>query len=136
MELECDLADLNVNSIKFHVLLGDFNIDLLQDEQHLSLNLIGVTSSFGLTQIISEPTRPSKLTATLNDHVYINQFLTCRNYSISPLLASIHLQMPLVSPCPRHLRCEVWFYSKDDFESVNEVLLLNLPDTSPDRRRC
>ena len=115
------------------MLLGDFKT--CYKINNIFLDLIDVTSIFGL-QIISEPTRSSKSTATLIDMCQGAPHFAPVPPFPPPLATSeyncIHLQMSPVSPCPRHPRREVWFYSKGDLESVNEVLLLNLPDTIPD----
>ena len=50
------------------ILFGDFNIDLLNPNKNWSI----VYATQGLEQIIDRPTRVTKNTATLIDHVYVN----------------------------------------------------------------
>ena len=57
------------------IILGDFNIDLLQNLYEKN-KLVQLTESFGLTQVIKEPTRITDQSATLIDHVYLSDTLS------------------------------------------------------------
>ena len=52
------------------IIMGDFNIDLIQDN-YKSRKWKHLMNTFGLTQIVNEPTRITENSATLIDHVYI-----------------------------------------------------------------
>ena len=51
-------------------LLGDINRDLLNDQIHRAWN--DYMEPFGLTQLVSEPTRVTSVSRTLIDHIYCN----------------------------------------------------------------
>ena len=50
------------------ILIGDFNIDLLKHNPLWD----SIISSFGLTQLINNPTRITSTSSTLIDHIYVN----------------------------------------------------------------
>ena len=55
------------------LLMGDFNIDLLKFESDARINtFIDNMISLGMLPIITKPTRVTKDTATLIDHIYLN----------------------------------------------------------------
>ena len=66
-ETELSLA---LNSTHSHtIILGDFNIDLMcEDNKRWPL----LFKSYGLSQVISEPTRVTSNTATLLDHILVS----------------------------------------------------------------
>ena len=51
------------------IIIGDFNIDLLNNENH---NFIKLNRDKGLIQLLSEPTRCTETSSTLIDHIYSN----------------------------------------------------------------
>ena len=51
-------------------LLGDFNKNLLNED--IDRNWGNFTTSLGLSQLVTEPTRVTKDSATLIDHIYTN----------------------------------------------------------------
>ena len=53
------------------ILLGDFNKNLLED--NLDREWQNLTFSFGLTQLISQPTRVTPSSKTLIDHIYTSK---------------------------------------------------------------
>lgn len=69
VELETALDSLRLASFSRVILLGDFNVDLLVDSPTCS-DLAGLVAIYGLTQVISEPTRVTSSTSSLLDHVY------------------------------------------------------------------
>ena len=72
-------------TLKSCILLGDFNVDLLLNNQ-LSNDLTTMLSSFHFTQVVGEPTRLSKNLASLIDHVYLTDSSLLSFCSTSPPL--------------------------------------------------
>ena len=78
------------------VLLGDFNVDLFS--KRIPSNWLHRQNIFNLSQLVKHPTRVTKSSATLIDHVYTNQpnhvkSVAVRNCSISdhyPVCISYH----------------------------------------------
>ena len=70
-ELETLLGSLNLASYSFAMLLGDFNVNILDVDSSVTTNLLGLTSSLGLHQIVTQPTRLSTNCSSLLDHVYV-----------------------------------------------------------------
>ena len=68
--LEAAIQDLDISASKPCVIVGDFKVDLLKIDEQLPMNLLGVTSSFGLSQLVHEPTRVCASSSSLIDHVY------------------------------------------------------------------
>lgn len=52
------------------ILTGDFNVDLLSDPKEKE-QLVSLLSTYGLSQVVKEPTRVTVNSSTLIDHVYI-----------------------------------------------------------------
>jgi len=52
--------------------MGDFNIDLLKSSKNHVLDFVNLTNCFGLRNLINKPTRVTKETHTLLDHIYTN----------------------------------------------------------------
>ena len=65
-----EFIDVVSNQNKEFILLGDFNRNLLNPE--IDRDWGNFTSSLGLTQLISEPTRVTHESQTLIDHIYTN----------------------------------------------------------------
>jgi endonuclease/exonuclease/phosphatase (EEP) superfamily protein YafD len=68
-ELE-EYLDKTVDNNKELVVVGDFNVWADVEDDRDYLRLLSVMNSFGLSQLIHEPTHKSGHTL---DHVYINQ---------------------------------------------------------------
>ena len=49
--------------------MGDFNIDLLKSSSNHVLDFVNLTNCFGLRNLINKPTRVTKETHTLLDHI-------------------------------------------------------------------
>ena len=87
-------------------LVGDFNQDLIKyDSDSHSQNLVDLTSSHGLVQLVSRPTWITDSSATLIDHVYTNNVdnvISCNilTLDLSDHLA-IHTKVFLKSNCTR-----------------------------------
>ena len=64
------------------IIMGDFNIDLTQ-ENHKTRKWKHLMNTFGLTQTVKEPTRVTKNSATLIDHVYTSSLNTVEEIDTS-----------------------------------------------------
>ena len=74
METILNLIEVMNHENKTILLMGDFNIDLLNFESHPQTNFfIDNMISLGLIPLITKPTRISKESATLIDHIYTNK---------------------------------------------------------------
>ena len=62
--------DIVINEDKEFVLLGGLNKNLLNEE--IDRDWGNFIMSLGLTQLVSEPTRVTKVSTTLIDHIYTN----------------------------------------------------------------
>ena len=74
-ELKSLLQKLNLDK-NLCIIVGDFNMDLLSKEDK-SNYLLRLMQSFGLSQVISSPTRITSSSATLIDHIYTNISSCC-----------------------------------------------------------
>ena len=68
------------------IILGDFNIDLMSDK--IPLRWTRLKNIFNMSQIVSDPTKVTKTSSTLVEHVYSTQpenidFISVPKYSIS-----------------------------------------------------
>ena len=114
-DLESALESTPPAFMKNFVLLGDFNIDLLQPDSPSAIELTDITSSFHLSQVVNSPTRETD--HSLIDHVYTSDTRLVNSCTIlPPLNSSDHysIQTTLnVSPPPslRPLQHNVWLYS-------------------------
>ena len=110
-------------------LIGDFNIDFLCTYSPFYNKILSVVSSFNLLQIVSEPTRVSKNTATLIDLVFVSSPLQVESCStIPPLANSDHngIQLHVLLKCPKRKEKitprKVWKYSLTDYDTMAVLL--------------
>ena len=68
--------------------IGDFNRNLLNPE--IDRDWGNFTSSLGLTQLISEPTRVTQESQTLIDHIYTNNEETINSVYVEKMCISDH----------------------------------------------
>ena len=128
-QLEKELFSINSASDDT-ILVGDFNINLLDCSSSLSSCLKSLMLGFGLTQVVSEPTRVTSSGSSMLDHVYVSDAtrLQERNCQVLPplgtsdhccihLILSLHLARGL-SDKPR----KVWLYRRADFDVINARL--------------
>ena len=111
-ELEAVFAKQNLAIYSHAILLGDFNIDLLHHDNLLSLELIGVTSIFGLLHIITEATRTTTSSRSLIDHLYASSSSLIHSSCVLPLLgssdhSSIEICLNVAKPHRFHPKCRV-----------------------------
>ena len=133
-ELESVLSKLQWASYGTSLLLGDFNIDLLQGYSSTSLDLKGLTSSFGLTQLVTEATRVTDTSSTLIDHAYTSNPSVCSGVSVeAPLGSSDHnsivVHLSYAKCKPKSVKRRIWLYQRADFEGLNDYLMDSLTDT-------
>ena len=106
--------------------MGDFNIDLLSDNQHPTL--LSISDKLGLSQVVSEPTRTSSNTSTLIDHVYVSEHLTCSSCTtLPPVQGSDHNSIVLTLGktkliAKKHTRRKIWMYKRANFDEANTTL--------------
>ena len=77
-----------LNEEKEFILLGDFNNNLLNADTDRELG--NFTTSLGLSQLISEPTRVTSNTQTLIDHIYTNNEDIIRRINVEKMCVSDH----------------------------------------------
>ncbi|VDI58187.1 Hypothetical predicted protein [Mytilus galloprovincialis] len=68
------------------IIMGDFNIDIMSSKKHAKWSHI--KNIFNMSQMVTEPTRVTKTSSTLIDHVYCNlpeniNYIAVPKYSIS-----------------------------------------------------
>ena len=112
---------------------GDFNVGFFEHASSTCLRLEEITSSFGLTQVVDEPTHITDTSSTLIDHVYMSNPAVCSGVSVEAPLGSanhnsIVVQLSFVKCKPRSVKRRVWLYQKADFEGLNDHLMDSLPD--------
>ena len=90
--LDATLTRLTRHSKKHVLIVGDFNIDLIQHDKDInSQNLIENTTQHGFIQVVSRPTRITDHSATLIDHVYTSKIQNILNCDILTVDLSDHL---------------------------------------------
>jgi len=88
----CDTITSNKHEV---VVLGDFNIDVLQYNSNCrSANYVDLLFSFGLLQLITKPTRCCDNSATLLDHVVTN--VNAPSFVTSVLTSRISDHFPII----------------------------------------
>ena len=86
------LSKLRRHNKKLIYMAGDFNIDLLKYHTDInSQNLIDTAASHGFAQVISRPTRITDHSATLIDHIFINNVNKLVSSSVLSIDLSDHL---------------------------------------------
>ena len=134
-DLEDALVPLTSSQLKSCILLGDFNVDLLVNNQ-LTNDLTTMLSSFHFTQVVSEPTRLSKNSVSLIDHVYLTDPSLLSSCSTSPPLGtsdhrSIMLSLNRLKCPPPSIHHRIWNYSRADWDTICADLE-NLPTPTED----
>ena len=83
-----DFIDVISEEDKKIIILGDFNRNSLNED--IERNWGNFTTSLGLSQLVSEPTRVKKDSATLIDHIYTNTEENIQNVSVKNTCLSDH----------------------------------------------
>ncbi len=124
------LCSLDVDLFSNFILVGDLNIDFLsQTHQHFS-QLLSITTSFLLHQVITTPTHFSHLgTPSIIDLAFVSHSLNLISCCTSPPLSnSDHLGISVVCTLstqfkrPKTPRRSVWCYTLGDFQKACELL--------------
>ena len=122
------------------VLLGDFNVNLLDITNTVTTNLSSSMLGFGFTQLIQQPTRVSKSSTAIIDHVYVSPTPITSDTAttlLPPLGSSDHncilVALPLkVKLKPTKRSRKVWLYKHAVLKDINTCLQSTLPQI-PDK---
>ena len=115
------------------VIMGDFNVDLFKSQECLALDLVGVMSSVGLSQVVLEATRVTLNSSSLIDHVYVSSLNLAESVVVGAALGtsdhqSVTFTLGITRSRPSKHRRRVWLYSRVDFQALNDELLEKLGD--------
>ena len=83
-----DFIDIVLNEEKEFILLCDFNKNMLNNDTDRQWG--NFTTSLGLTQIISEPTRVTNDSKTLINHIYTNDENNIQSVNVEKMCISDH----------------------------------------------
>jgi hypothetical protein len=110
------------------IILGDFNCDFLSENiNHLFLSTL---QTYGLHQIIDEPTRITSRSKTLIDLIIVNDIQIVEKCGVTAPFCSDHhgiwMSMKLIRTAQKRYKRLVWFYDRGDFEGLRGELSVNL----------
>lgn len=111
LSVESALEQLSPPSDSSFTLLGDFNIDRSSPCKHPLLNsLLSIEDKLGLMQIVSNSTRTTPTSATLNNHIYISNGMQHSPYISLPSLEgsdhdNLHVTLKNCRPASRKSNC-------------------------------
>jgi len=74
-----------IPKVEYVFSVGDFNVNLLNNDTIEARSVIDFLESVGLTQIINEPTRTTMLTATLIDYILTSDLNIISNSGVLPV---------------------------------------------------
>ena len=124
------LCSIDVALYSHFFLVGDFNIDFTSHNHPLYCKLLSITSSFVLTQVVSEPTHFSHAgVPSMIDLVFtscLSNIIACN--TITPLSNSDHMgilvpyKIPHTNKHANSLPREVWCYSLGDYAKACDML--------------
>ena len=120
------MLEIVISHNKPYVILGDFNIDLLQPKPKWT-NLF---KAYGLDQLINVPTRVTNSSKTLIDHIYVDLFTVVKEVSVIPIGISDHFPVCLnlnynVKNITTNCHKQMYFR---DMKNLNKIEFLNDPD--------
>ena len=87
--------DIVINQDKEFILLGHLNKNLLNEE--IDRDWGTFITSLGLTQLVSEPTRVTKDSTTLIDHIYTNNEENIQHVSVKQICLMTISQFSVVA---------------------------------------
>ena len=90
-DLEMTLDKINQNCI----LMGDYNINLLNTDNNQVQNLVNVMTQYSYYSVINKPTRVYKNSATIIDHMWVN-FDLCNSCHSSIVFCGITDHFPII----------------------------------------
>ena len=80
------LESLDINQYSNFIMVGDFNVDVSNHSRPLFSKLRDMSESFGLQQMVTEPTHIHRNCSSIIDHLYTsNSLLTKSCITIPPL---------------------------------------------------
>ncbi len=140
------LGYLTVNWNGLLVLLGDINIDMLQPSNNLTKQYQSILDVFGIQQMVNQPTRVTRTSRTLIDHIVTNYTQNITHTGIIPcsivsdhdaVFASVNARVARFQPRFKYIRIEKNLDEsafREDFSSVplNVVYGLDSPDDMVD----
>ena len=130
-DLDTALSDIHPTRLRYTVLLGDFNINLMSATPHTNpcfLPMRDLAGKFNFTQVVTEPTRCTNVSSSMIDHVYLSEASLLHPVSLCHLSAPMTIANCLLVklnwsiPPPVKYKRTIWFYQRADFDSVSEEL--------------
>ena len=120
---------VNVSLLSNLVLLGDFNVNILDPDHPLFSCLLSMSSSLCLTQVVSEPTRVLSNSHSLIDLVFLSDPSHLTGCVTIPALSnSDHLGLSVSisagnpGSLPKRKSRSIWRYSHANFDRACELL--------------
>lgn len=71
---------------KHHILIGDFNIDILVEDQEISSNYLNVLSEYNYVSMINKATRVQNNSSSCLDHIFLNTKSECVREESLPII--------------------------------------------------
>ena len=122
------LEDICIPMYSMFLLVGDYNVDI-STHNHLSRNLLNLTSQHGLSAIQTDPTRVTSSSATTIDLVFTTSPSATKSCeTIPPIGSSDHLGILATfarNPGQPNIQVprRVWRYKYADYDLANDMLL-------------
>ena len=122
------------------ILTDAVNIDMLSPLYYLTQRYQTILDVFGLTQVVTHPTRITKTTKTLIDHLITNFPQKVTDTSIVPcsivsdhdaIYASINIRLPRFKPQFKHIR-DMKNFKEESFVEDFSTLLMSIISCSDD----
>ena len=67
------IGSLNVSKFSKSIIVGDFNIDLLDSASASAVDLLSLMNGYGLHQLVTSPTCITSSSSTLIDHWFVDE---------------------------------------------------------------
>lgn len=138
--LENLLGYLTVSWDGILILTGDVNIDMLRPSDNLTKKYQCILDVFGLTQIVTRPTRVTKRSKTLIDHIITNHPQKVSDTGIIPcsiisdhdaVYACVNVRLPRFQPRYKYIR-DVKSFDEELFKEDFLTLPLSMVSYSDD----
>ena len=111
-----DMLNIIQKECKICYILGDLNIDFLKyDEHRRTSTFLDVLYAYNVFPLISKPTRITKNTATLIDHILTNNFDVSTNHKQGIICTDIsdHYAIFHISECKKAAESENYIVNRD-----------------------
>lgn len=142
--LENLLGHITTNWDGMIILTGDMNIDLLGDRDTIATQYCTLLDIFGLKQMVSEPTRLTRTTRTLIDHIVTNMPSRVTHTGVIPCgivsdhdgpFACVNIRVSCYQPRYKYTRSMKRFDAKTFLEDVAHLpLSLVYSSNDPDEQ--